>query len=137
MITEFKNEYRFLSNFYKSPLVYKGKEYPTVEHAFQCAKTFDEAEQEKLRSYASPVIVKRAGKKVKLRPDWEDVKIDIMYEILKIKFSDPELKSLLLSTGNEILVEGNTWGDTFWGKCKGEGKNILGKLLMKVRSELE
>ena len=55
---------------------------------------------------------------------------------LRYKFSNPDLKEKLLATGNEELVEGNWWGDQYWGICDGIGKNKLGKLLMKVRKEL-
>lgn len=73
-----------------------------------------------------------------MRPDWEEVKYDVMYEIVKAKFiQNPDLKEKLLSTGDEYLVEGNHWGDRTWGQVNGVGKNWLGKILMKVREELK
>ena len=72
-----------------------------------------------------------------LRADWEDKKDKIMYDILEAKFSNKRLAQKLLATGNAKLVEGNTWGDTYWGACRGQGKNKLGKLLMKVRKKLD
>ena len=79
---------------------------------------------------------KRKGRRVKLRSDWEQVKTTVMREVLGIKFLDPELSSKLLATGNEELIEGNTWNDRFWGVCRGSGRNVLGKLLMEIREDL-
>jgi N-glycosidase YbiA len=76
------------------------------------------------------------GKRVALRSDWEVVKVGIMEQCLRSKFAGSELRSLLLSTGDAELVEGNTWNDRFWGVCRGKGQNHLGKLLMRIRSEL-
>jgi ribA/ribD-fused uncharacterized protein len=137
MIDSFSKEYRFLSNFYPCWVKLDGENYPSVEHAYQAAKTTDE----QLRLYFQEPIVtsgeaKKAGRRLKIRQDWEDVKINIMYNLLKDKFLQPKFKTLLLSTQDEELIEGNWWGDTFWGICKGVGENHLGKLLMKVRSEL-
>ena len=87
-------------------------------------------------SFASPVIAKRIGRKVNLRADWEDVKCDIMKELLKKKFENAELAEKLLATGDMELVEGNNHGDRFWGMVNGVGKNMLGKLLMEVRDDL-
>lgn len=71
-----------------------------------------------------------------LRRDWEEVKLDIMYELLKCKFDqNPSLKEKLINTGDRLLVEGNDWHDTYWGVCNGKGSNHLGKLLMKLREE--
>ena len=84
-----------------------------------------------------PLTAKRRGKKVPLRPDWEEVKDDLMYQVCKAKFTQhPDLQEMLLATGNQELQEGNTWGDTYWGVCKGKGQNKLGKILMRIREEL-
>ena len=80
--------------------------------------------------------VKQFGKIIKVRRDWDDVKLDIMLWGVREKFKHTDLKDLLLSTGDQELVEGNTWNDTYWGICRGEGQNNLGKILMKVRMEL-
>ena len=77
------------------------------------------------------------GRKVNLRKDWEDVKIQVMENGLRLKFQDPTLRKKLLATEDEELVEGNPWGDRYWGVCNGSGKNKLGKLLMKIRKELQ
>ena len=141
MIDAFQEEYRFLSNFYKSPLVFEGETYPTVEHAFQAAKTDDAEERATIRANANPVIAKRKGRKVTLRADWEEVKRDVMRTILRIKFADAELAAKLTATGTEELIEGNFWHDRYWGKCRcakcgGAGLNVLGESLMQVRQEI-
>lgn len=81
---------------------------------------------------------KRLGRRVKLRPDWESIKDQVMYEVCKAKFSqNTDLRDKLVATGDAELVEGNTWGDKIWGICNGQGENRLGKILMKVRTELQ
>lgn len=83
------------------------------------------------------IIAKREGYKVKLRENWEDIKIDVMYQIVLAKFSQNEfLKQKLIATGREWLEEGNTWGDRTWGTVDGVGNNYLGKVLMAVQSVL-
>lgn len=143
-ISKFRGKYFFLSNFYPCEVEYEGVIYPTVEHAFQAAKTPDLREREMIRALPTPGDAKRRGKHVKLRRDWEGVKVGIMTELVRDKFSRPSsdsarpcLGSMLIGTGNAHLEEGNTWGDRFWGTCDGRGKNILGKILMQVRDELE
>jgi ribA/ribD-fused uncharacterized protein len=112
--------------------------YPTVEHAFQAAKTLDPTGREMIRRATSPKQAKALGYKVKLRPDWESVKLNVMEQCLREKFKPgTQLSQELLATGSRELVEGNTWNDTFWGVCRGQGKNHLGRLLMKIRKELE
>ena len=141
MIEEFAGKNRFLSNFYKSPIEFEGDTYPTVEHAFQAAKTSIAEERATIRANANPVIAKRKGRRVTLREDWEAAKRDIMRELLRVKFADAALRELLLQTGDEELVEGNRWHDRYWGRCRcakcgGQGQNVLGELLMQVRKEI-
>lgn len=136
IISEFRGRYRWLSNFWPSAIVYSGAEWPTVEHAYQGAKTFDVQQAEDIRTCATPGLAKRLGRKVTKRPDWDDVRITIMHDLLRRKFQIPYLRALLLRTGDAMLVEGNNWNDTFWGVCNGHGQNQLGKLLMRVRDEL-
>src|SRR5262245_40548867 len=136
MIKKFRNEYAFLSNFSPSRITLDGASYPTIEHAYQAAKTLDPRERAGIAGLASPVMAKRAGRRVKLRPDWEQVKIELMEDLVRRTFDDPDLAAKLLATGEEELVEGNTWGDRFWGVCRGVRRNELGKILMRVRSEL-
>lgn len=132
-ITSFRDEHAFLSNFYDHPIEYKGKMWPTSEHAYQAMKSPYEHEQEWVREQGTPGKAKRAGQKIHLRDDWEEMKVPVMREILEIKFEDPELKQMLLDTGDARLVEGNAWHDVFWGMCDGKGKNWLGRLLMEIR----
>ena len=136
IIDQFHGPYRFLSNFWGAKVTLDGVVYPTVEHAYQAAKTLDAAERENIRAARAPNIAKRMGRSVTLRPDWEQVKVSIMLDLLRQKFRDPRWRGLLLDTGAAELVEGNYWGDTFWGVCNGGGLNQLGLLLMQVRSEL-
>ena len=142
-ITRFSGEYDFLSNFYPSAIELDSVLYPTVEHAFQAAKTFDADERYKLQIAPTPAAVKHAGRRVKLRSDWESVKVGIMEGLVRDKFTrHPELAEALLGTGDADLIEGNTWNDRTWGMTRDRksgqwiGKNHLGRILMKVRDEL-
>ncbi len=135
-IDSFSGAYRFLSNFYPAAVEYQGQVYPTSEHAYQAAKTLDEGERRLIRETPSPGTVKRLGMTVTLRKDWEEVKLQVMEQILLTKFSERSIRAQLLHTYDRQLVEGNTWGDTYWGVCKGVGENRLGVILMKVRATL-
>lgn len=129
MIDSFRDEYFFLSNFYPVEIKLDGIVYPNAETAFQAQKTLDVEERRKFSMLKNPVQAKRLGRKVKLRDDWEEVKLDIMTEIVSQKFlQHPHLIEMLLQTGDEELVEGNKWD-----VCKGKGENHLGKILMKIR----
>ena len=137
MINKFVSEYAFLSNFFEIPIYYSGILYQNSEAAFQAQKTLDPEERKKFSTLSSNEA-KKKGRHVALRDDWEQVKDDIMFDIVLSKFaSNPVLKNLLLDTNNEELIEGNTWNDTYWGVCNGRGQNHLGKILMKVRSLLK
>lgn len=136
MVAEFQGQYRFLSNFYPCTITYEDIEYPTTEHAYQAAKTLDIEKRKYISQLETPGQAKRAGKNAKLRSDWEDVKLQVMYDICKLKFTKPNFAQKLLKTGSQELVEGNTWNDTFWGRCKGRGSNHLGKILMRIREEI-
>lgn len=132
-----KEEHNFLSNFHPCELVVEGIEYSTVENAFQAFKTLNKADR-KYISTLTPGKAKRYGRRIDLRPDWEDIKVPLMRLLLEEKFStNPELKQALLNTGDEHIEETNTWGDTFWGVCNGVGENYLGELLMEIRGELK
>lgn len=134
-IDSFRGEYRFLSNFWMVDIVNPedGLLYPSVEHAYVASKTLDKRLREQIRNIAKPGDVKKIGRMLELRPDWEYIKYRVMHDLLIEKFKNPELKQKLLDTGSAILIEGNTWGDTYWGVCDGKGENNLGKLLMLVR----
>jgi ribA/ribD-fused uncharacterized protein len=137
MIDCFDGEFAFLSNFYPSPIFDGNIWFPTVEHYFQAAKTTSMEEYKAIAAADTPGQAKRLGRKVMLRPDWEEVKDQVMLEALRKKFSIPTLREQLLATENKYLIEGNTWGDKYWGVCEGEGLNHLGALLMRVREELK
>jgi ribA/ribD-fused uncharacterized protein len=96
----------------------------------------DAETKESIRVAPTAAIAKKLGQSCKLIGDWEDLKIVIMRELLFLKFALPSLRASLLETGDADLIEGNTWGDTFWGVCRGRGQNWLGKLLMEVRAEI-
>lgn len=135
----FSGKYAFLCNFYTYPFEFEGRIYQTSEHAFQAAKTTKEHEKEGIANAFSPGLAKKLGRKVKIRNDWEEIKDEIMYKILKAKFSDQTLKEKLLNTGDMELIEENSWGDTYWGVDidSGIGENKLGKILMKIRNEIK
>ena len=137
IIDKFDGKYSFLSNFYNSPIIIGGINYPTVEHAFQAQKTFSNEERLDIANSATPGIAKRKGRKIILRRDWEQIKDNVMEFCLRKKFTEHlDLQKKLLETGDAILIEGNTWGDTYWGMCADVGENKLGQLLMKIREEI-
>ncbi|HEY3244631.1 MAG TPA: NADAR family protein [Phycisphaerae bacterium] len=136
-IAEFQGPYRFLSNFWPAEVQFEGLTYPSVEHAYQAAKSLDAAERQRIAALATPSDAKAAGRALPLRPDWEQVKFAVMEECVRYKFTQhAELRERLLATGDAELEEGNTWGDRVWGVYEGRGENRLGKILMKVRAEL-
>jgi ribA/ribD-fused uncharacterized protein len=139
MIKEFQGKYRWLSNFWpvEGGIILDGITYPTIEHAYQAAKTLDPNERRLIARCSTPGQAKRAGKSITMRSDWHQVKLQVMEDLVRQKFTnDPELRKKLIQTKNKPIQEGNRWGDTFWGVCRGKGHNHLGKIIMKVRSEL-
>lgn len=141
MIKSFTGKHRFLSNFYPSAMRIDGIVYPTVEHAFQAHKAADPVERVRISLAPTPGEAKRMGRRARLRDDWEGVKVAVMRGCLFWKFCvtlHPILCEKLLATEDEELVEGNTWGDTFWGVDARtmKGENWLGRLLMERRQEL-
>ena len=137
-IDSFRGKYYFLSNFFPAEVTYNGLTYQNNEAAFQAQKTYSKEERIEFTTL-EPRDAKRRGRRVRLRKDWEQVKDRIMEEIVRAKFSqNEELKEQLLATGDAQLVEGNRWNDRYWGVDirSGVGQNHLGKILMKVRSEL-
>ena len=136
VIDQFRGEFHWLSNFYNCPVPFEGLTFSNTEAAFQAAKTLDMEERERFLGLSGGQA-KRLGRRVELRSDWEAVKIDIMRQVLKSKFTqNPELKAKLIATGDAELIEGNNWNDRFWGVCNGKGQNHLGRLLMELRAEL-
>jgi len=153
MIDSFKGRWYFLSNFYAGEITHQGILYPTVEHYYVAMKVnssqlidgvlMDKIDvRELISKIETPGKVKRFGREnIQLRSDWDDVRYDTMLYGVRQKFTKHEdLKQMLLSTGTEELVEGNWWHDIYFGVCDcgkcPEGQNILGKILMIVRSEI-
>lgn len=136
-IDKFEGEYRFLSNFWPAPILFCGVSYPSTEHAYQAFKSEDLEQRIFIAGIPSPGEAKRyARRNVTLRRGWDGMKLEVMLELLRLKFSNPALRVKLLATGQAELIEGNDWGDKFWGVHNGEGENWLGKLLMQVRDEI-
>lgn len=138
MIKEFQKEYRWLSNFAPCKIVLSGKEYASVEHAYMAAKSTDPEWRLFCQKTNSPGQVKKASRRIKLRPNWDVLKIKIMKKCLKQKYNQAPYKAKLRKTGAQFIQEGNWWNDKFWGAClkTGEGENILGKLIMEIRTEM-
>ncbi len=148
MIVSFKGDYFFLSNFFPCPIetnlygtIYT---FPTVEHAFQASK-IPEKHQDMIREFhtahITPAEAKRLGRLVPLRIDWEDVKLQIMTELVRTKFRNPVLGGKLKNTNPHELIHGNNHHDRFWGAEFDHlrilrGENHLGKISMGVRAEL-
>lgn len=133
-IASFEKEYRFLSNFWPCEIRYGGITYPSTEHAYQAAKTRNMPHRENIAQAKTPGEAKKLGRCVEMRPDWNDVKDQVMLQLLLIKFTDTILMARLKETGTRDLIEGNHWGDFYWGVCGGRGENRLGKILMLLRS---
>lgn len=148
-ISEFQGEYRFLSNFWyvtqkvtlDGIMEYKDNLwYPTVEHAYQAAKSTEKIDRFVIATrLRKPGEAKDYGKTIQLRADWNDIKLNVMYKLLQQKFNQQPLRSQLIATGDHELIEGNRWGDVYWGidLRTNKGENNLGKLLMAIRSELQ
>ncbi len=136
-IKRFKYAYDFLSNFYMVPVEFEGITYPSSEHAYQAAKSDDQNDRLFIAGLLKPEQAKSHGRRIKAVADWNERRIDVMERVLRAKFSqNPDLAYKLRKTGDAELIEGNTWKDRFWGVYRGEGQNNLGKLLMKIRSEM-
>lgn len=142
-IGAFYGDYRFLSNFYPSWVEVGGFIYPTAEHAFQAQKTQDLEVRRLVSDAVSPGDAKRVGRTIALRPDWESVKFEAMYEVVRAKFvNNLILGRALAKTAPLLLIEGNTWHDQIWGDCTCQahrstpGGNALGITLMFVRLEV-
>jgi ribA/ribD-fused uncharacterized protein len=147
MIQKFEGRYGFLSNFYPCEIEHQGIVYPSVEHYYVAMKCngpqlingnqYTPVDfREMIARIAYPGMVKKIGQKMSIRKDWNEKKLDFMNWAIREKFKIEILAEMLVETGDEELVEGNTWNDTFWGVCNGRGQNHLGKILMKVRDEL-
>jgi hypothetical protein len=138
VIDKFSKEsgHGFLSNFHQSTIYIDGVSYSSVEHAYQAHKTLDIETRNIIRSAKSSAEAKKLGRCLMLRPDWEEVKLDLMRSFIRQKFENPFLRPQLLATGDADLINGNTWNDTFFGVCRGVGQNWLGKILMDERERI-
>ena len=156
MIDRYKGRWYFLSNFYPCEIKFKGIKYPSVEHYYVAQKFkgmqfyqghyFTEIDfKELLARVKEASDVKKIGQSMKIRTDWDAVKYNVMMYGVQYKFTKhDDLKQMLISTGDEDLVEGNFWHDQYWGDCTcngksclSEGLNNLGKIQMIVRDEIK
>jgi ribA/ribD-fused uncharacterized protein len=153
MINSFTGRWSFLSNFYPCKIVHQGITYPSTEHYYVAQKVNDDQiingkfypkadVREMISNISTPGQVKRFGRTLKLRSDWDNIKLGVMEWCLREKFKEENLKEMLLQTGDQELIEGNYWHDVVWGvctcqKCGNKGENNLGKLLMKIRGEIK
>jgi len=132
-ITEFKNEYAFLSNFYPCKIVCDGIEFKCSESLYMAHKSGNTDDFIRF-SQLDAREAKKIGKTVVLQKNWDAVKFEVMRKVLQLKFDqNPDLKQKLIETGDAELIESNWWKDTVWGVCDGVGENNLGKLLMELR----
>lgn len=139
-ILKFTGKYRFLSNFHPALVTYQAELYPTVEHAYQASKTNSPGLREWVRLASTPNEAKKRGRRCGIRGDFDALRVAIMRDLLRQKFAQgTALAGFLLATRDAKLIEGNTWGDVFWGvdERTGRGENTLGKLLMQLRDELK
>lgn len=141
-IDAFRGKWTKLGNYSSGVVFYEGHAYQSVEHAYQAQKSTDPGIQKMIRDCATPAVAKKLARSVQLRSDWETVKVPIMLTLLREKFSQEPEQSILLSTGDQILREGNWWHDNYWGNCSCPncdsltGLNWLGRLLEQVREEI-
>lgn len=134
MIDSFNGKFFFLSNSYPCKVIYEGYIYPSAEHAYQAAKTLDKGARWRICKAEYPSEAKTLGRKVKLRPDWNTIRVGIMEEVIRKKFkNNRDLFYKLQQTGAGVLADGDYWGNTYWGTVDGVGENHLGRLLMKIR----
>lgn len=136
-ILKFENEHSYLSNFWISDIWFDSWLYPSVEHAFQAAKTLNLNDRAIVRDASTPAKAKKIGRRIEKRSDWDSIRIDVMRTLVKQKFKDPKLLKKLCEIDGTI-EEGNYWGDVFWGVDESrKGQNNLGKILMEIRDEFK
>lgn len=139
-ISSFSGKHFFLSNFFPVEIEFEGMVFPSSEHAYMASKSEDQAVRELILAAPTSGKAKKIGQEIVLRPEWDKFwRLHFMRIILEIKFAKgTECRRLLDETKGELLIEGNHWGDTFWGECPlGKGKNNLGKMLMTIRDGLD
>jgi ribA/ribD-fused uncharacterized protein len=136
VVKGFFSAYRFLSNYHECKIRYEGFIYGSTEAAYQSSKSLDTLIREQF-TLMKPNESRSNGRKIQIRPDWDEVRLKVMEDVCRIKFTtNLYLKEMMLETGSRYLEETNHWGDTFFGVCNGVGENNLGKILMKIRSQL-
>lgn len=136
-IDDFRGDNFFLSNFSPHGFNFMGVWYATNEHFYQAAKATSISDFWAVVEAGTPGRSKRIGRSIPVRPDWDVIKLEVMSLGLSLKFSPGrDITQQLIDTNDAILVEGNTWGDTYWGICEGRGTNFLGRLLMQLRAEI-
>ena len=136
-INGFIGGYRWLSNYHECPVYYEGIKYPSSENAFMAAKTLLYSERLQFTNISSDEA-KVIGRTIKLRPNWNEIRVEVMYAVVFDKFyRNKGLRKWLLATGDKLLVDGNDRNDKFWGVCEGEGENMLGKILMQIRKDFQ
>lgn len=136
-IAGFTGKYSFLSNFYQADIEYEGRTYPTIEHALQAAKTLDAQARYVISIAEGPARAKMLGRMLSnRRPNWNDIRFDVMLELQRSKYRNPRLEQRLIDTGQVILMSVNDQGDQYWGTYNGWGRNQLGVAIMAVRAEL-
>lgn len=151
MIAEFQDTYRPFSNFWYKDVYLPDDDliYPSNEHAYQAAKSHDITARRVIKDSKTPSDAKTLGRTIDIRDNWNIDRRKVMLYINKIKYTYSDMEELLLSTGTQKLIEGNTWHDNYWGICscqsctqertinKTLGANWLGKILMLIRLELQ
>ena len=136
-ISGFHSEYAWLSNFWPARIEIQDWVMPSAEHCYQAAKSLDARDWREIQQMTAGQA-KKYGRRVICRPDWHEVKLPIMTEIVTLKFEQhPHLMAKLLATGDIKLIEENYWNDTFWGVCNNKGYNHLGRILMRVRAQFQ
>lgn len=138
-IMEFRGDNRYLSNFFPASFVWNNTLWPNAEVAYQAAKATSAEDALSFMSLTAGQA-KRHGREIKIREDWDEVKFDLMRDIVRAKFvQNPELRDKLLATGTSHIEEGNNHNDRIWGVCppgSSQGQNWLGKILMEIREDL-
>ena len=141
-ILGFFGPYRFMSNFHMLPVRVGDIWYPSTEHAYMAYKTDDREIKKYIANLEKASEARKFGQTIQLRPDWETYKSVAMLDCLYAKFQNPELRKLLLATGDRYLEETNNWGDAWWGVVQDpitqdrRGLNMLGKCLMVIRDRV-
>lgn len=135
-IVKFRGQHWFLSNFYPVIITYQDHKFFTAEHAYHSAKATCKDDFDFIRTGRGPADALHRSRRVAHREDWDDIKLQVMHDVLMEKFRLPRMRLLLQETGSRAIIEGNDWNECFWGVCDGRGENHLGKILMQIRREL-